>query len=165
ELLHHEPSDARRAACARLIAMAMPRAMIARARLPHSGIGSLIMSSSRWKFVTYLLVILAGVIVAAPNFLTASQLGAWPEWLQKQHVTLGLDIKGGSHLVLEVDTAALERDNLDALLERARSALRDVGITDYSATTTPDAVLVRVDDPARRTEAERVLRATVSSVS
>src|SRR5262249_19034750 len=53
----------------------------------------------------------------------------------------------------------------DALLERARSALRDVGITDYSATTTPDAVLVRVDDPARRTEAERVLRAMVSSVS
>jgi SecD/SecF fusion protein len=123
------------------------------------------MSLPRWKLVTYLLIILAGIVVAAPNFVPASQLAAWPDWLPKQHVTLGLDIKGGSHLVLEVDAAALEREHVDVLLERVRGALRDAGITGYSASKTADAVLVRVDDPARRTDAERVLRAMISSIS
>ena len=88
------------------------------------------MFPSRWKLVTYALVILVGCLIAAPNLFTRQQLAALPDWLPKQQVTLGLDLKGGSHLVLELDAAALSaRARSDSLLDRARAALRDARIT------------------------------------
>jgi preprotein translocase subunit SecD len=66
------------------------------------------MRTSRWVVWTYTIIILAGIIAALPNVLTAKQLAALPSWFPKQQVTLGLDLQGGSHLVLEVDAAALK---------------------------------------------------------
>src|SRR5207253_4069559 len=67
------------------------------------------MFPSRWKLATYAIVILVGWAIAAPNLFTRQQLAALPGWLPKQQVTLGLDLKGGSHLVLEVAPAVLAR--------------------------------------------------------
>ena len=122
------------------------------------------MFPSRWKLAIYAIVILVGCAIAAPNLFTRQQLAALPGWLPKQQVALGLDLKGGSHLVLELDEAALAREQVDSLLERARAALREARIT---ATTTrgADAVTVRVANEPQRAEAERVLRALVSTVS
>src|SRR5262245_3466049 len=125
---------------------------------------NLAMHPSRWKLATYTLVILLGCLIAAPNLFTKQQLAALPAWLPKQQVTLGLDLRGGSHLVLEIDGAALKRDQLGALLERARSALAEARIS-ATANAGAEAVTVRVADPQRRGEAERALRALISSVS
>jgi SecD/SecF fusion protein len=122
------------------------------------------MLPSRWKLATYALVILIGCLIAAPNLFTRQQLAALPDWVPKHQVTLGLDLKGGSHLVLELDAAALEREQIDALLDRARDALRDARFT-ATASRTTDAVTVQVADPKQRTEAERTLRKLISTVS
>jgi SecD/SecF fusion protein len=122
------------------------------------------MIPSRWKLATYALVILIGCLIAAPNLFTRQQLAALPDWVPKQQVTLGLDLKGGSHLVLELDAAALEREQIDALLERTRDALRDARIT-ANASRSTDAVTVQVADPKQRGEAERILRKLISIVS
>src|SRR5262249_23359177 len=125
---------------------------------------TVLMLPSRWKLATYALVILIGCLIAAPNLFTARQLAALPDWLPKKQVTLGLDLKGGSHLVLEVDPAALAREQTDALVDRTRDALREARIT-ANATRTADAVTVHVAEAKQRTEAERILRKLISTVS
>jgi SecD/SecF fusion protein len=123
------------------------------------------MFPSRWKLVSYALIILIGFLIAAPNLFTKPQLAALPDWLPKKQVALGLDLKGGSHLVLEVDSAALMRDQIDSLIDRARAALRDARIQGVAINRSDSSVTVRVNDAAQRTEAERVLRGLVSTVS
>jgi SecD/SecF fusion protein len=122
------------------------------------------MFPSRWKLATYAIVILVGCAIAAPNLFTRQQLAAWPGWLPKQQVALGLDLKGGAHLVLELDAAALRRELADSLLDRARAALREARII-HTASRTADAVTIRVGDDRQRAETERVLRALVSTVT
>ena len=122
------------------------------------------MFPSRWKLATYAIVILIGCAIAAPNLFTRQQLAALPSWLPKQQVTLGLDLKGGSHLVLEIDPAALARSQTDALVDRVRAALREARIVG-TVTSTADAVTVRIADAQQRAEAERVLRGLIATGS
>lgn len=77
-----------------------------------------------WKTALVLLVTLAGLITAAPNLLSKQQLAALPSWMQLPQVNLGLDLRGGSHLLLEVDTSAVLRERLEAVVEGAREELR-----------------------------------------
>ncbi len=57
----------------------------------------------RWKLVSYALILLLGIASAMPNLLTSEQLARLPAWVSDSRVTLGLDLRGGSHLALEVD--------------------------------------------------------------
>ena len=54
-------------------------------------------------------IILFGMLAAVPNVLTPEQQAKYGHFLPSNPVTLGLDLKGGSHLVLEVDSAALRK--------------------------------------------------------
>jgi SecD/SecF fusion protein len=122
------------------------------------------MFPSRWKLATYASVILVGCAIAAPNLFTRQQLAALPGWLPKQQVTLGLDLKGGSHLVLEIDPAVLARSQIDSLTDRVRAALGEARITG-TVGSTPAVVTVRIADAQQRAEAARVLRGLIATVS
>ncbi|MFC4309419.1 protein translocase subunit SecD [Steroidobacter flavus] len=82
------------------------------------------MVPSKWKLVLYGLVIVIGSLIALPSLLTSKQLEAWPDWLPHKQVALGLDLRGGAHLVLEIDERAMQKDieeeGLDALGATAR---------------------------------------------
>nr|WP_298724219.1 protein translocase subunit SecD [uncultured Steroidobacter sp.] len=88
------------------------------------------MVPSKWKLVLYGLIIVFGTLIALPSLFTAQQLESWPDWLPHKQVALGLDLRGGAHLVLEIDEPALkkeiEEDGLDAsaALARRQSALQ-----------------------------------------
>jgi preprotein translocase subunit SecD len=49
---------------------------------------------------------------------------SWPKWAQR-HVVLGLDLQGGSHILLEVDTNAVRKEKLDTLRDDVRRVVRD----------------------------------------
>src|SRR5262245_26422903 len=109
-----------------------PRPACARRRRPACGNGRIravptrpssetTMFPSRLKLASYALVVLIGCLIAAPNLLTLQQRNALPGWLPLPHVTLGLDLRGGSHLVLAVDAADLARERLAAIATEARS--------------------------------------------
>ena len=55
----------------------------------------------QWKAVLVLLACLAGVLLAIPNLIPRATLDSLPSWLPKHQVSLGLDLRGGSHLLLE----------------------------------------------------------------
>ena len=83
---------------------------------------------SRWKTTLIWLAIVAGIVFALPNLLTQQQLAHVPDWLPKRQLTLGLDLQGGSHILLEVDRASVEKERLETTVDDMRSLLRDAGI-------------------------------------
>src|SRR5215471_9519404 len=71
---------------------------------------------SRWKTLGILLTALVACLLAVPNFFPEKTVQSWPKWAQR-HVVLGLDLQGGSHLLLEVDTGAVRKEKLEVLRE------------------------------------------------
>ena len=78
-----------------------------------------------WQVVLVVLVCAAGVLFAVPNLFNQQSLSSsYPGWLPSSQVNLGLDLQGGSHLLLEVQVDAVMVERMDALVDDARSALR-----------------------------------------
>lgn len=116
------------------------------------------MVPSRWKLVTYGLVIILGILFALPNVLSPAQRAALPAWLPHEPVALGLDLRGGAHLVLEIDAAALRRDMLDSVLADVRLQLQQARLGGVKITAEHDSVMVRVANDADLLAVQQVLR-------
>ncbi len=86
------------------------------------------MNFPRWKEILIACVCLFGVMFSLPNILPSSMLTKLPSWLPNQQVHLGLDLKGGAHLLLEVDLEVVTNDYLNQILDSARFSLRKEGI-------------------------------------
>jgi preprotein translocase subunit SecD len=82
----------------------------------------------RWKIAVILAILLVGFGLAVPNVLRQDTLEALPSWLPNQTVNLGLDLRGGSYLLVEVEVDAVVREQLDALVDGIRIELRQAGI-------------------------------------
>ncbi len=108
------------------------------------------MRNSPWVVATYAFIIFIGILVALPNVLSQSALDRLPSWLPHDRVSLGLDLRGGSHLVLEVDRADLVNERLQNLLQDSRRVLRDNGIDVAGVRRSGDAITVTLRDPAQR---------------
>ena len=78
----------------------------------------------RWKIWLVLLVTAAGIAFSIPNFFSESALRTWPSWLPKTHFNLGLDLKGGSHLLLEADTSDVARQRVAIMADSVRDTMR-----------------------------------------
>lgn len=103
---------------------------------------------ARWKIVLVALSLVFGVLFSLPNALPASVVERLPPVLQ-QRLNLGLDLQGGSYLLLEVDTAALRRERLSNLLEDVRTTLRSERIAYSNLTLQDTTVSVRIGDPGQ----------------
>lgn len=79
---------------------------------------------AKWKITLVLAVSLLGLIFAAPNLFSTSALNGLPGWVPSKQINLGLDLRGGSHLLLEVVTEAVIKERMDTLKADARRALR-----------------------------------------
>ena len=103
------------------------------------------------------LVVLFGVLVALPNALPDTINAKIPSWLPHQSVSLGLDLQGGSYLLLEVDLPQVERDKAQATVADIRAGLRKVRIQYLDLSANADRVRVRIPDPAFRAQARTIL--------
>jgi protein-export membrane protein SecD len=79
----------------------------------------------RWKIALILFVALAGVVASIPNFFSADSVASWPAFLPKRQIVLGLDLRGGAHLLLEVNRDSLVEDRVQTLEGDVRQTLRD----------------------------------------
>ena len=82
---------------------------------------------TRWKVLAILCTVAAVCLFAVPNFLPSKMVDSWPKWAQRR-VVLGLDLQGGSHILLEVDTGVVRKEMLEALRDDVRRVLRDARI-------------------------------------
>jgi preprotein translocase subunit SecD len=82
---------------------------------------------TRWKAVSILLFALVVCLFAVPNFFSEKTVARWPSWAQR-HIVLGLDLQGGSSLLLEVDTGAVRKERLQTLNDDVLRVLRQARI-------------------------------------
>ena len=119
----------------------------------------------RWKVWSIILVLVVGVLFAIPSLMphtTATQLGIG----KLPRINLGLDLSGGSHLLLEADTADVARQRLALMEESVRTEMRRaspaIEIGDISQADGALAFFVR--DVSRLDAAVEKVRALTSPV-
>ncbi len=112
-----------------------------------------------------ILILVAGVLLAIPSLLpqsTADQLGIG----RAPRINLGLDLSGGSHLLLEAQTDDVAGQKLDTMEEAVRTEMRratpEIEISDISRSGGGLSFLVR--DPARLDAAVDKIRALTNPV-
>ena len=114
---------------------------------------------SKWKITLIALVSAAGILFTLPNFLDRSTAEGLPDWVPHKQINLGLDLQGGSHLLLEVDTDAVVLERLENLVEGARADLRKerIGYSGGLGVTDGSKVLVRVRKPEQMEKAQEIV--------
>src|ERR1700740_2675057 len=98
---------------------------------------------TRWKALGIILTALIVCLFAVPNFFPEAQVKTWPAWAQR-HLVLGLDLQGGSYLLLEVDSNYIKKEKLDQIRDDVRRVLRENRIVYTGLVARNDAVEVRI---------------------
>ncbi len=119
----------------------------------------------RWQAIGIWLILIVGVVFALPSLLPASVTEKLPTPLQVK-VNLGLDLAGGSHLLLEADLADLKKTLAEKMEKTVRAAMRgqagpddDIAIGEMDVTGGTISFMVR--DATKLDEVrERLFRET-----
>src|SRR5437762_1751301 len=110
-----------------------------------------------WKITLICAVCALGVLLSLPNLFSPSFLAKMPDWLPHKQVALGLDLRGGSYLLLEVDVAAAQRERLNSVIDGVRNTLRDAKIGYTGLNVEGDAIVFTIRDGDRREDARQAL--------
>ena len=115
---------------------------------------------SRWRLILVAVMTALGIMYASPNFLPPSMRDQLPAFMPRNSINLGLDLRGGSQLLLEVDVATLRQQQLENIADEMAAGLRDgePAIRYTGRGVVGDAARVRLIDPADRARAMDVLR-------
>src|SRR4029079_14200401 len=112
----------------------------------------------RWKIAIILFVVIAGVLACIPNFFSAETVASWPSWLPKRQLVLGLDLRGGAHLLLEVNRDTLVADRVKTLEGDIRETLRKEHIGYRGLAARGQVVSFTLRDPADGQKATSALQ-------
>lgn len=114
---------------------------------------------TRLKTTAILVICLIGILLGVPNLFPAP--AAWMPW---RTVHLGLDLRGGSYLLLEVDMKAVIKERLDNVADGVRQALRTQQIFYQTLEPQPDQnrVLLRLRDASKTDAALTALHSLVT---
>ncbi|WP_417308637.1 protein translocase subunit SecD [Devosia sp.] len=123
------------------------------------------MHFSPWRTAIIAIVAVFGILMAIPNLLDKDQLAAWPDFLPKQQITLGLDLQGGSHLLLQVNRDSIISERIKDLRRDVRSTLaNDNGIGNLITTST-DSITVELTDPSQKDAAMAAIEGLQNNIS
>ena len=144
-----------------------------------------------WKRILIWATVALGLVLAAPNlfysrveghndaaqaveaagFATVEQqaaLDAWPSWMPSGIVNLGLDLRGGAHLLAEVQVADVYKARMDGWWPEVRDALRevraDVGAVRRQPATDPAELRVEIENEAGMAAAVAAVNALASPI-
>lgn len=119
----------------------------------------------RWKIFLVLFLSLAGFAYTAPNFFPKDSLNGLPSFLPHKQINLGLDLRGGSYLLLEVDVASVSRDRLQSLTNDIRRVLRSSQVLYTGLGVKGDSITVRITRPEDVDKAAEAIRGLSSVVA
>jgi preprotein translocase subunit SecD len=101
---------------------------------------------TRWKAVAIVLTALVICLFAVPNFFSEQARSHLPEWARR-HIVLGLDLQGGSSLLLQVDTNAVRGERLQAVDDDVLRILRLARVPFTGRSIQGSAVQVHITRP------------------
>lgn len=104
----------------------------------------------RWKQIWLWFITLACAAAALPSIFSVAGI-SWPAALPNPKINLGLDLAGGSHLLLEASTDQVRRQRLESMEEEVRNRLRqaDPQIQIGDISTRDGSVSFMLQDPSR----------------
>jgi len=120
---------------------------------------------SRWKVILLVLSLLFGLAFAYPNLLSPAQRDALPGWVPSSGLNLGLDLQGGSYLLLEVDVPAMREKRLSNMREDARMVLGEANIGISNIAREDAGIVVTLSNPTQQQAAQRAMQPLVSANS
>ncbi len=120
---------------------------------------------ARWKIILVLLICLAGVGFTGPNFVAERTAEAIPEWLPRNQISLGLDLQGGSHLLLEVDVDAVVAERMESIEDAIRNEFRSDRIGYRGLGAHADYVSVQIRKPEQFERALELVRGLAAPIS
>ena len=77
-----------------------------------------------WNKVLIAVVCALGLIYAAPNFFKEDFFEGVPSWLPGKQINLGLDLRGGVHLLMNVEIEKVVGKRLDSMRDATRQSMR-----------------------------------------
>ena len=105
---------------------------------------------------------------ADPTYIVAfNLLPNTPKWLQGMHALpmyLGLDLRGGVHFLMQVDTRAVMNKRVQGLQASIRSLLRDKNVRHAGINRNGDAIEIAFREPETRAKAQEVLASQLSEL-
>ena len=113
---------------------------------------------SRAQLLAIFGVLIAGFLFAAPNLLSRDTVEKLPSWLPNQQVNLGLDLRGGSYLLLRVDVDGVFQEQLQGFVDSVRVELRRARIGYTGLGLEGNSVVFSLRDTADIERAREVLR-------
>ena len=111
----------------------------------------------RWQIVLVAVVLLAGLVFAMPNLFNRTTAEALPSWVPQDQINLGLDLQGGSYLLLEADIGFVVQEQLENLVDGVRIELRQARIGYTGLGTEGEDVVFTLRDPETRARAREVI--------
>jgi preprotein translocase subunit SecD len=119
----------------------------------------------RWKVWSITLTCLIVMLLAVPSMMPEAERNRLlPGWIAAVHINLGLDLAGGSHLLLEAETGDLARQRLEGMEDLIRREMRTAGIRIEGLSTQNGQLAFRVADPNQLAEARAVASRQVQPV-
>jgi preprotein translocase subunit SecD len=113
---------------------------------------------SKFKVILVLAVVLIGIALSVPNFLPEKTVKDLPSWLPHKQVSLGLDLQGGSHFLLEVGVDSVITERLDSLADTIREALLAEKIRYTGLGVKGQTVQLTVRDLDKQSRAMEIIR-------
>ncbi len=116
---------------------------------------------------TGIIVIVAvmGFLFALPSFAPKSFVDAMPGWMPKQEIVLGLDLQGGSHLLMQVNRQDIIDERLRDLRREVRTVLANENGIGHLIATDGMQLTITLTDPTQLEQAREALRAVETVVS
>jgi preprotein translocase subunit SecD len=103
-----------------------------------------------------------------PSYLVALNLQAdTPKWMQRLHALpmyLGLDLRGGVHFLMQVDTKAVVNKRVQGMQAATRAILRDKGVRHAGIERNDNAIDIKFRDDATRQKAKDVLKGQIADL-
>jgi protein-export membrane protein SecD len=112
----------------------------------------------RWKVWGIVFLCFVCVLMAVPSMLPAPAFQQLPGWAQAIRINLGLDLAGGSHLMMEAETADVGRQRVEALDDTLRREMRRAGVQIGEVSTANGQLSFVVRNPAQAAQATEIVR-------
>ena len=113
---------------------------------------------SKWTKIIVALILLTGIVISLPNALPDNVRAKMPGWLPHQTVNLGLDLQGGSYILLEVQLEPVLKDRVDMTVGEIRRGLRKAHIAFTDLASNDNGLSLRIIDPAQYGAARSIIK-------
>ena len=120
---------------------------------------------AKWKIILVLVVSLGGILFALPNVLGPEITRNIPGWLPSKQVHLGLDLQGGSHLLLEVGVDVVVSERMQTVRDDVRRTLREARIGYTGLRVAGETVNLNIRKPEQFDEGLKKLKTLAAPVT